>query len=294
MINLELYRIFYEVAICKNITKASEKLLISQPAVTKHIKNLEDSLGVILFIRTKRGVVLTEAGNKLYNKVRQALNLISDGESTIDEDKNNHNSTIKLGISTTLTKVYLMNYISEFHNKYPSIIFDIYTDSTNDLIKKLKAGEIDFIISKHPKAIDNDLNYEILGNTHYIFVASKDYKVKNKLNIEELKELPILLQRDPSNSRLSADEYFKENNIAIKPKMNIASSNLLISFVKMNFGIGYVTKLYALEYLKDGSLIEININPEPKSVDYGIITLKNNIMRNDVKLFVNSLKLNKN
>ena len=294
MINLELYRIFYEVAICKNITKASEKLLISQPAVTKHIKNLEDSLGVILFIRTKRGVVLTEDGNKLYNKVRQALNLISDGESTINEDKNNHNSTIKLGISTTLTKVYLMNYISEFHNKYPSIIFDIYTDSTNDLIKKLKAGEIDFIISKHPKAIDNDLNYEILGNTHYIFVASKDYKVKNKLNIEELKELPILLQRDPSNSRLSADEYFKENNIAIKPKMNIASSNLLISFVKMNFGIGYVTKLYALEYLKDGSLIEININPEPKSVDYGIITLKNNIMRNDVKLFVNSLKLNKN
>ena len=294
MVNLELYRIFYEVAKCKNITAASEKLLISQPAVTKHIKNLEDSLGVILFIRTKRGVVLTEAGNKLYNKVRQALDLISDGESTIDEDKNNHNSTIKIGISTTLAKVYLMNYISEFHSKYPSIIFDIYTDSTTDLIKKLKAGEVDFIISKHPKAIDNDLNYEILGNTHYIFVASKDYKVKNKLNIEELKKLPILLQREPSNSRFSADEYFKENNIVIKPKMNIASSNLLISFVKMNFGIGYVTKLYALEYLKDGSLIEVNINPKPKSIDYGIITLKNNIMRNDVKLFVNILKLNKN
>ena len=287
MVNLELYRIFYEVAKCKNITQASEKLLISQPAVTKHIKNLEDSLGVILFIRTKRGVVLTEAGNKLYNKVRQAIDLISDGETTIDEDKNNHNSTIKIGISTTLAKVYLMDYINEFHSKYPSVIFDIYTDSTTDLIKKLKAGEIDFIISKHPKAIDNDLNYEILGNTHYIFVASKNYKVKNRLNIEELMELPILLQREPSNSRLSADEYFKENNIVIKPKMNIASSNLLISFVKMNFGIGYVTKMYAQEYLKDGSLIEININPKPKSIDYGIIT------RNDVKLFISSLKINK-
>lgn len=294
MVNLELYRIFYEVAKCKNITAASEKLLISQPAVTKHIKNLENSLGVILFIRTKRGVVLTEAGNKLYNKVRQALDLISDGETTIDEDKNNHNSTIKIGISTTLAKVYLMDYINEFHSKYSSVIFDIYTDSTTDLIKKLKAGEIDFIISKHPKVIDNDLNYEILGDTHYIFVASKNYKVKNRLNIEELKELPILLQREPSNSRLSVDEYFKENNIVIKPKMNIASSNLLISFVKMNFGIGYVTEMYALEHLKDGSLIEVNINPKPKSVDYGIITLKNNIMRNDVKLFINSLKLSEN
>ena len=292
MVNLELYRIFYEVARCKNITAASEKLLISQPAVTKHIKNLEESLGVILFIRTKKGVVLTEAGNKLYNKVKQALDLINDGEIIIDEDKKNHNSTIKIGISTTLAKVFLMDYIEKFHSKYPYVTFDIYTDSTTDLIKKLKAGEIDFIICKHPKT-DNDLNYEILGNTQYIFVVSKNYKVKNKLNISDLNKLPILLQREPSNSRLSADEYFKENNIVIKPKMNIASSNLLISFVKMNFGIGYVTKMYAQEHLKDGSLIEININPKPKSIDYGIITLKNNIMRNDVKLFISSLKINK-
>ena len=121
MVNLELYRIFYEVARCKNITAASEKLLISQPAVTKHIKNLEESLGVILFIRTKKGVVLTEAGNKLYNKVKQALDLINDGEIIIDEDKKNHNSTIKIGISTTLAKVFLMDYIEKFHSKYPYV-----------------------------------------------------------------------------------------------------------------------------------------------------------------------------
>ena len=60
MINLELYKIFYVVAEAKNITKASEKLNISQPAVTKHIKNLESQLKTPLFIRTKKGVVLNE------------------------------------------------------------------------------------------------------------------------------------------------------------------------------------------------------------------------------------------
>ena len=294
MTNLELYRIFYEVAKLKNITAASEKLKISQPAVTKHIKNLEDSLGEILFIRTKRGVVLTDAGSKLYIKVKQALDLISDGEFALNEDKKNHNTIIRIGISTTLAKTYLMGYISKFHNKYPNVIFDIYTDSTLELIKKIKAGYIDFIISKHPRINDNDLNYQILGNTRYIFVASKDYKVKNKLDIQELKELPILLQREPSNSRLSADEYFKENNILIKPKMNIASSNLLINFVKMNFGIGYVTKMYVEDELNDGSIIELIVNPKPSSIDYGIITLKNNVFKNDVRLFINSLKLSKN
>ena len=293
MVNLELYRIFYVVAECKNITKASEKLLISQPAVTKHIKNLEDSLGEILFIRTKRGVVLTDAGNKLYIKVRQAINLINDGELIINEDKNNHNSTIKIGISTTLAKVYLMDYIDKFHKIYPNVIFDIYTDSTYDLIKKLKVGEIDFIICKRPNLIDNDLKYEILGNTKYIFVASNKYKVKHTLDIKKLENIPILLQREPSNSRTSVEEYFKENNIVVNPKMNIASSNLLVNFVKMNFGIGYVTKLYVEEYLKDGTLVELNIKPSTKNIDYGIITLKNNVIRNDVKLFIKSLEIKK-
>ena len=111
MTNLELYRIFYEVAINKNITKASSVLNISQPAVTKHIKNLEDSLGEVLFIRTKRGVVLTEVGNKLFLKVKQALSIIDDVELSIKENKNLHNTTIRVGISTTLAKIYLMDYI---------------------------------------------------------------------------------------------------------------------------------------------------------------------------------------
>ena len=64
-INFELYKIFYEVANEGNITKAANKLMISQPAVTKQIKTLEDELGGQLFIRTKRGVILTENGQKI-------------------------------------------------------------------------------------------------------------------------------------------------------------------------------------------------------------------------------------
>lgn len=290
MVNLELYRIFYEVAINKNITKASSVLNISQPAVTKHIKNLEDSLGETLFIRTKRGVVLTEVGNKLFLKVKQALSIIDDVELSIKENKNLHNTTIRVGISTTLAKIYLMDYIDRFHKEYPNIIFDIYTDSTADLIKKLKLGEIDFIISKFPSMLDFDLNYKLLGSTNYVFVASNDYKVGNKLSIKDLEKYPILLQRYPSNSRVSADKYFKDNNVFIKPKMNIASSILLISFVKMGYGIGYVTKMYVDDFINNKELKIIDVAPTPPKIDYGIITLKNNTLASDINLFINSLK----
>ena len=76
-INFELYRIFYTVANHGNITKASEELMISQPAISKSIKNLEEQLGGTLFIRTKRGVILTDEGKEFYKYIKQAMEYIT-------------------------------------------------------------------------------------------------------------------------------------------------------------------------------------------------------------------------
>ena len=75
-VNFELYRIFYAVANAKNITKAAEQLMISQPAISKSIKKLEEQLGGQLFVRTKRGVILTDEGREFYNYIRQAMEYI--------------------------------------------------------------------------------------------------------------------------------------------------------------------------------------------------------------------------
>ena len=80
-IDFELYRIFYTVANNKNITKAAEELNISQPAISKSIKNLEEQLGGQLFVRTKRGVILTNEGREFYNYIKQAIEYISSAEN---------------------------------------------------------------------------------------------------------------------------------------------------------------------------------------------------------------------
>jgi len=78
MINLDLYRIFYAVAETGNITKASEVLHISQPAITKQIKNLESELKTPLFIRTNKGVKLNQVGEKILLNVKQGLGLLDE------------------------------------------------------------------------------------------------------------------------------------------------------------------------------------------------------------------------
>ena len=189
-------------------------------------------------------------------------------------------------------KKYLLKYLEIFHNKYPNIIVDIYTDPTKDLITKLKNGMIDLVIGKFPDNFDKDLNYYELDKTKYIFVANEKYfDLKNIiLKSRDLEKYPILLQEYPSNSRISAEKYFESNEIVIEPKMNIASSNLLIDFINMGYGIGYVTELYVKNDLKNGNLFKVNIVPEPKIISFGIISLKNNIMNNHCKKFIEILK----
>lgn len=295
MINLELYRIFFVVAELNNITKASEVLNISQPAVTKHIKNLEEQLGNPLFIRTKKGVVLNEYGEKIFLKVKQALTLLEESEKEISQYKAMNIGTIRIGISTTLTRKYLLECLKNFHALYPNVVIDIYTDPTKDLIKKLKNGAIDIIISKFPQTLDFDLEYIKLGKTKYIFVTNdKYYEIpKKRITVDELIKYPLLLQEYPSNSRDSAEKYFKNNNINIEPKMSIASSNLLIDFITMGYGVGYVTKLYVEEALKNKELSEIKVDPDTNTIDYGIILLKNNVLTSHCSKFIQYLKDNK-
>lgn len=289
MIDLELYRIFYEVAKAGNITLAANNLNISQPAVTKHIKNLEYQLNCSLFVRNHKGVILTEGGKRLYLNIKQALQLIENGENEIKKLTELKQGTLKIGISTTLTKKYLMNYIRTYHNLYPNIIIEISTDPTSQLKDQLREGKIDFILAKIPEEEENDLEYVDLGELEDIFIANNNYsELKNKIiNVNELVKYPILLQKEPSSSRELMEEYFKRNQVKVQSIMNIASSNLLIDFVKIGYGIGVVTKQYVKEELEAKELFEVKVNPPFKKRHFGIIKLKNTIISSSAKAMIN-------
>lgn len=292
MVNLELYRIFYEVAKVSNITTASQNLNISQPAVTKHIKDLESGLGTALFIRNRKGVILTESGKKLFFYIKQAMDLISYAEKELDDMQNMYKGTLRIGVGTTLTKKYLLKYIREYHKLYPNITIEISTDPTDELKEKLKLGRIDFIIAKIPPYQENDYKYTTLGKLENIFVGNQNYKEleNKKISLEKLAEYPILLQKKPSSSREYIDTICKERGVQLKSIMSIASSNLLIDFVKIGYGIGFVTKEYVLEELKTGELIEVKVHPSIPPRQFGIIELKDNFLSFSAEAMLDLIK----
>lgn len=276
-VNFELYRVFYTVANTGNITKAAEELMISQPAISKSIKNLEEQLGGQLFIRTKRGVILTEEGKEFYKYISHALEYIYNAENRFTDLINLNVGTIKIGVSTTLTREFLIPYLEEFHEKYPKIDIEIITTLTSELIPKLKKGLIDVIIfNVANELIDKDIELIECASVQDCFVVNKKYKdlVNKKISLKDLNKYPLILQSKKSSTRLLLDNLTKEYNVILKPKMELASYFLVVEFAKIGLGIGYATKEYIKKELENKELYVLDIEENIPKKTIAIATSK--------------------
>ena len=279
-VNFELYRIFYAVANANNITKAAEELMISQPAISKSIKKLEEQLGGQLFVRTKRGVILTDDGKEFYNYIKQAMEYIYNAENKFTDLINLNTGTIKIGVSTTLTKEFLLPYIEIFHKKYPKIDIQIVTNITTELIPKLRNGLIDIIIfNVVDSVIEKDIEVIRCREVHDCFVVNESYKevLNKKVSLKELNNYPLILQSKGSNTRGFIDSFAKENSVVLKPNVELASYSLVVEFAKIGLGIGYATKEYIKNELESKKLFEIDLVEKIPSRFIGIAISKTHL-----------------
>ncbi len=279
-IDFELYRIFYVVANNGNITKAAQELNISQPAISKSIKKLENSLGGQLFTRTTKGVILTSEGKEFYNYIKQAIEYINSAENKFTELINLEVGTIKIGISTTLTKEFLINYLKDFHIKYPNINIEIFTDFSATLFSKLRNGLIDLIIlNLNDKNYGEDIEIIKCKEINDCFAVSDNYKnlIGKKISIKDLNNYPLIFQSKGSNTREFLDKFASNYNIVLKPNVELASYSLVTELTKIGFGIGYLTKDYIQEELKNNKLMIIDLKEDIPPRYIGIALSKNHL-----------------
>lgn len=278
-INYESYKIFYHVALNQSISKAVDKLLISQPAVSYQIKVLEEQLGITLFVRTKKGVTLTDEGKILYSYISKGIENFINGENALTNLKNLDYGIIRIGASTTVSKHVLMPYLKTFHKLYPNIEINITNNLTEELLRELRNGNLDILILNLPMNEGKDLNIKNILEVQDIFVANKEYyDILNKnISLSDLNNYPLLFQKKPSNTRDYLDNYLNINKIKLIPKMEIVSYNLIMDFIKIGFGIGYATKEFIKEDLNNGDLYELNVTPKIPKRFIGAVTLKQTI-----------------
>ena len=193
--DFDLYNIFYTVATTKNITRASEKLFISQPAISYAIKKLENELGGTLFIRTKKGVELTIDGENIFHQIKSSIEVLNKTGAYFSELKNLKIGKLRVGSDTSNITIFLTEYIRHFHKLYPQIDITIIHSDNETITDLLLKNELDIVALNLPFH-HKDLKIIKKKRLKDAFICNRElYKVykDQKITLENINEIPLIL-----------------------------------------------------------------------------------------------------
>ena len=261
--NLSQYKIFYEVAKAGNISKAAKELYISQPAISKAISKLEDSLGLSLFTRSSRGVQLTSEGEIVFEHTREAFDALDRGEQELKRIQEFDIGHLRIGVSNTLCKYILLPYLKTFIDQYPHMKVTIESQATAQTLARLEQQKIDLGLVAEP-SVRRDLAFIPVMDIQDTFVTTPNYLENLYLREGQdtsLFETGNIMLLDTSNmTRHHVDEYMAENNIFPHQILEVTTMDLLIEFAKIGLGIACVIKELVQKELDSGMLVEIPLD----------------------------------
>ena len=270
-INLEYYRVFYYVAKRGGITLAAEALSITQPAVSQAIRHLEKALGTELFVRTGKGVRLTQTGQTLYSYVRRGYEEIQAGERKLREMMDAETGEIRIGASDMTLRFYLLPILQRFHEAYPGIHLAVTNGPSPETMKYLAEGSIDFGLVTAPMTKKGGFGLTQVKTVQDIFVAGSRFAQLQgkKLEWKQLEQLPVVCLEKGTSTRSYVDGFLKEQNVAVQPEIELATSDIIVQFALKNLGVACVVKDFAEEYLERGELFELEFDqPIPERPMY--------------------------
>lgn len=274
MINLELYRIFKIVADEENLTKASEILHISQPAVTKHIKNLENELNIQLFKRSKYGMILNENGKKLYLKIKNSVDTLLKAEEVFNTNRN-----INLAVHVNMPRKIYNNAILKYYESYQNSIINIHQLTAENMFSMLEKQKVDLAFSKkYSNEIYNskEIKFLKIGELHDVFIVNANSKYLNKkLSKKDLKNTTIYTLKKFSSAYqnlIKELEYSKDDTINID---NVNFTGML-ELLKVRDIITVITREYVEEKIDSKELSILDVGFSLPNAEFGLYYNINN------------------
>lgn len=269
-INFEYYKVFYIIAKNKNITKAADELNISQPAISRMLKTMEEQLNTKLFIRKTKGVILTQEGNELYNLISNEISNIINAETSFSKLVND--KSIKIAANKSILNYLINDYKIDNILKINKTIDFIDINNFDLLNNQLSNNLIDFAYVLEPSnyQFSDNIKFKELCELHLILVSnSKNDKISDK---------PLVLL---NNKRFNIiyDELFHNSNIVINKKIKVDDYDNLYSLIINGYANGFLIKEFVTKDLNNDLIFEIPLNLKINSFKLGILYNINNELR---------------
>ena len=227
---------FIEVAHFESFSLAAEKLHLTQPAISKRVRNLEAALTVNLFDRVGRKVQLTEAGRNLLPRAKQWLLDFEEIKHSVTQLQGDVTGVLKIGTSHHIGLHRLPPTLRTFSHAYPQVRLDIQFIDSEAAYEAVLSGDLELGIVTLPPIADPRLLTQKIWDDPLAFVASKQHFLANKANIQlaDLTQHPAILPSLNTFTRQIAAELFKNSGLAL----NVTMTTNYLETIKMMVSIG--------------------------------------------------------
>ena len=270
-------KVFYTVASRLSFTKAANELNISQPAVTKHIKEIENQLNTKLFDRKGTTIQLTESGKILFVYAEKSRQLYRDLEFAIAQLNKQEKGKLKIGASTTIAQYILPELLAKFNSYYRDINIELVTHNSEDIATLLKSGKIDLgIVEGESKS--SYFDYQKFKKDEIVLVCKTNHPLVNKnFKIKDLYDIDLIVREQGSGTQEFIQNQLKKSAVDLQ-KLNIimqlGSSESIKNYLLHSEAMAFLSISTILPELKNNQLSVIDIKNFSIERDFNFITLK--------------------
>lgn len=253
--------VFQSVARNLSFTKAANELFITQPAITRHIKELESEFEIKLFNRTGNKITLTKAGTILLSYADHILSLHNELKFELSQLKGNPEGNLRIGASTTIAQYVIPPALSKFNNRFPEIRLSLVNGNTEQIEQRLLDNEIDVGIVEG-KPANPDIRYSsFLNDELLVFTSAQNQTHPNTVSGEEFLKLPFVLRERGSGTLEIIEKSLQQYQISPKQLnvlMFLGSTEAIKSFIRTGNGVGIVSRFAIGHELSNNIFRQIN------------------------------------
>ncbi len=259
------HEIFMEVARLLSFTKASQTLFISQSAISKHIKALEEFYKTGLFERLGNSVVLTPAGKLLYEKLLSAKQLQHELYQNFKQLSENFSPQVNmvLGASTTISLYILPPVLSAYLQQNPNVQLDLKNRNSENILKALLDHEIDLGIVEGINKVSNVTYTPFLTDEVIAVCSSRNPLKKQQLEIRDLYEIPLALRERGSGTLAVLELALERKQVKLNElpiKIRLGGTEALKNFVRVDTCLSFLPRQAVIKELQSGELVQVPIN----------------------------------
>ena len=245
--NLQQLKIIIETAKQNfNLTEVANTLFTSQSGISKHIKDLEDELGIELFVRKgKRFLGLTEPGKELIQIAERMLLDAKNIKKLADQFSQSDHGQLTIATTHTQARYALPEVIRQFKNAFPKVHLAIHQGSPNEIVDMLKKGEADIGIATESISQIPELVTFPFYNWHHAIIVPKGHTLENKkdVTLEEIAEYPLVTYHEGFTGRKSIDEAFLKMNLSPDIVISALDADVIKTYVELDLGIGIIASM---------------------------------------------------